>query len=129
MILEGVLIGKRRFHPWMYISIYTIGAIFPALLFPLSGVDSIRVLTLTLVIIQWSVCAGCIVHGILVARRLANERRRQRDIDADAAYAESIYQDDEREAREGELVLIDEDTTFGSQEVSLEQPTTQGVVD
>jgi predicted ferric reductase len=111
MILELNLMAKNRLHPWMYITIYTIGVIFPIFLFPTHSVIVIKKLTWTFAIIEWTVCAACIIQGMLVARTLARERRSKRQVEADALFAESLYQDDEREGREGELLLIDEEDT------------------
>jgi hypothetical protein len=121
MILECKLMNKNRLHPWMYITIYAIGAIFPAFLFPPYPEMNIERLTWMFAIIEWTVCAVCIVHALFVGRWLARERRSKRQVDADAVYAESLYQDEEREGREGELVLIDEEAAAG--EVTLEEAT------
>ncbi|EPE30097.1 hypothetical protein GLAREA_12820 [Glarea lozoyensis ATCC 20868] len=115
IILESVLMAKNRLHPWMYITIYSIGTMFPPALFPASNVAFIRTLTWTYAITEWVICASCILHGICVARILVKEKRSARQVEQDAIYAESLYQDDEREAREGELVLIDEETAFEDQ--------------
>jgi hypothetical protein len=122
IILESVLMAKNRLHPWMYITIYTIGAIFPVLLFPASSIVVVRKLTWAYAIIEWVTCACCIVHGICVARVLVKEKRSARQVEQDAIFAESLYQDDEREAREGELVLIDEEAVFRDQFSDDEQP-------
>ena len=106
MVLEITLMAKNRLHPWMYITIYTIGAIFPLWLFPTDEVVSLKTLTWLFAGIEWAVCLGCIVHGIFVARWLAREKRSNRQIEEDALLAEQLYQDDEREAREGELIDI-----------------------
>jgi hypothetical protein len=112
----------------MYISIYTIGAIFPALLFPTSYIRGVRYLTWAFAIIEWTVCFGCIIHGVFVARRLARERRNNRQVEEDAVFAESLYQDEERAAREGELVLIDEEAIFEESAAAEGQLEVDGLV-
>ncbi|KAG9233382.1 hypothetical protein BJ875DRAFT_464339 [Amylocarpus encephaloides] len=106
MILEIVLMSKRRLHPWMYTLIHVIGAIFPFLLFPVDTMPLFHWLTWTFACIQWAICLMSILHAGLVARDLARYRRSERQVEADAVIAERLYQDDERAAREGELLDI-----------------------
>ena len=79
MILEMVLMNKNCLHPWMYITIYTVGAMFAALLFPPDSMGPWKWMTWGFAKFEWMVCAACIVHGILVARQLGREREQEAD--------------------------------------------------
>ena len=73
----------------MYITVYTVGAMFAALLFTPDPMGSWKWMTWVFATIEWTVCTACIAHGVLVAKRLSRERMSKTQVD-----------DDERVARE-----------------------------
>jgi hypothetical protein len=74
--------AKNRLHPWMYTTIYTTGTTPAVLLFPPSPhIRSFTWMTWSFAAMEWGLCACCITHGIIVARRLARQERQERQVD------------------------------------------------